>query len=65
MALSVSKGNVEGLTTLSHVEGQYPMIKIQMIQTMRPWALFCFGHWGIGYSNLFRISNLGHADSLN
>ena len=25
---------VEGLTTLSHVEGQYPMIQIQMTKTV-------------------------------
>jgi hypothetical protein len=26
------------LTTLSHVEGQYPMIQIQMTKTKAPWV---------------------------
>jgi hypothetical protein len=29
---------VEGLTTLSHVEGQYPMIQIQMTKTVGCWV---------------------------
>jgi hypothetical protein len=29
---------VEGLTTLSHVEGQYPMIQIQMTKTVGRWV---------------------------
>jgi hypothetical protein len=32
------------LTTLSHVEGQYPMIQIQMTKTLSQW----FSVWKIG-----------------
>ena len=52
---------VEGLTTLSYVEGQYIITKIQMTKTLyaplffelTKW-MFCFGHWNIRALDLFR-----------
>jgi hypothetical protein len=47
------------LTTMSHVEGQYRMIQIQMTETVV--CRVCFEHWN--FPALKSVSNFGFRDS--